>query len=282
MNSAFPAAEFTYEGWEGRPAAGGPRVGTPSNVSFGTGVCRWKRRKEETVNPANVPSPVRVSHPDLELPHLPANPLFSGNIFHTSSLFSSLIPDSEPTLSVNPLRSISWSSKAGWLFWALSDILSITTWSWNCLSSIWCLNLHLSLSQEPCSHLNFTPSLSPQGPKIFGVRTHVLFITVSLSSIAHCLAYRRWSENIWWINNQMEQWQEGQGIYFSDFLRKKSLLDRDHPVRKKIPLEYKSPPLWWFPTSRLQTSFCNCLTDQNIPLKWPEYKTHGCLKRRIS
>lgn len=153
--------------------------------------------------------PVQVRHLAFELPHLPVNTQLSGNIFDISSLFCFLIPNSGPTLSPSPLE----------VFPDTQSLDGFPPIGIELASSILCHNLQLSLSQQPWLHPKFTPSPFFQGPQIFQVRAHV-------HHVAHSLAYRRWSKNIWWINKQMEQWQEGGGIYFSDFLRKNSLLDR--------------------------------------------------------
>lgn len=133
-------------------------------------------------------------------------------IFDMSNLFSFLIPNLGPTLSVR----LSWSSKAGWFppMGALSNILPLSQYT-ETACSILCFNLHLSFSQGPWSHLKFTPSPSTQEPKVFEGRVHVLFIHVSPSCSTQP-GTQEMLKNIWWLDKQTEQWQQGQGLHFHD------------------------------------------------------------------
>lgn len=136
-------------------------------------------------------------------------------IFDMSNLFSFLISNSGPTLSVSQ----SFLVLKGWVgsppprpprgFEQYSSIITIY---WNRLFDVVSICISHSL-QEPRSHPNFTPSPSAQGPKIFEGRTHVLFIHGSPSCST---GTQEMLKNLWWLDQQMERWQEGQGMHFSD------------------------------------------------------------------
>ena len=111
--------------------------------NLGSGLCKW-------------------STLGFELPHLPVNPQLSGNIFDISNLFCFLIPNSGPTLSASPLEVFPDPQSLGG-FPPIGIELA---------SSILCLNLQFSLSQQPWLHPKFTPSPFLQWPQIFEVRAH--------------------------------------------------------------------------------------------------------------
>lgn len=121
--------------------------------------------------------------------------------------------------------------------WTLSRILTVVSRYKNCLSfTSLCLDLPLPLSEGPLSHLNFTPSELPQGPKDFEGRVHILFIILSTSFSTQSSKQEMLKKSNKLIINKWDSGREKS--YIPVIFREELTTAEKHPT-KNICLEYR-------------------------------------------